>query len=703
METLKSKLITYVIVAIYIFIYLWGEGYIDLSEINPNDYARITDVEYTATLIDEPESHGKIRVKERLTFDVHAASKNNGFWELWRDLPEQVIDGVKTDYTVLSVNQILSDGTKVPYGQSDKLYWDDYDYVSSRYGPGKWYHSEGPYSEARRRYECVFFYINDVYREEMVFEIEYEMTNAALKYNDCSELYLTFYSEETIKYLETFKASILIPNNKMPRQGNYSITTFGTTKSNFPFLESTTLNPGYHTIYTSLDKSKLKFTPDNEYLELTLVSFGTDKHSFTEYASINDYTYTNVLEEIIEEQNDYKETYINANRVKAILFISSIFASYLIVESILKLDQKAKSKNAYYEPEIQMDYFREIPSNLDPSFAADLAFIKNTKKKDNEDVFAAILLSLVRKRYVELEKIDPHHEWVSNNVKIHIKYRPNAVMDTVEDFIGEYDGYESLTPTEEYYFNLLVRHAIGSEISMNSLQAKVSYDYENTNTFLSNIERSTVTIGVSQGYFQKADYDEPKRKMISTAKTYRNIGLILLILGNLISYFTCLDLAYGAYTIAGIALLFASYKISKNAHKYILLTQFGEDEYAKWYGLYKFLDSETLMNERTVIELPIWEQYLVYATAFGISEKVINALEIRCPEIKTMADSNSMLYNPYYRSRSFYVSNRSFRRSVRSTSHSVRSGSYGGYSSGFGGHGGYGGGGRGGGGGGGGH
>ena len=109
------------------------------------------------------------------------------------------------------------------------------------------------------------------------------------------------------------------------------------------------------------------------------------------------------------------------------------------------------------------------------------------------------------------------------------------------------------------------------------------------------------------------------------------------------------------------------------------------------------------MNERTVIELPIWEQYLVYATAFGISEKVINALEIRCPEIKTMADSNSMLYNPYYRSRSFYVSNRSFRRSVRSTSHSVRSGSYGGYSSGFGGHGGYGGGGRGGGGGGGGH
>ena len=100
------------------------------------------------------------------------------------------------------------------------------------------------------------------------------------------------------------------------------------------------------------------------------------------------------------------------------------------------------------------------------------------------------------------------------------------------------------------------------------------------------------------------------------------------------------------------------------------------------------------MNERTVVELPLWEQYLVYATAFGISDKVIKALKIRCPE----ASSSPVLSNSYYRSNHFYSSNRSFRRSVRRTSHIHRSGGYGG-----GGYGGYGGGGRGGGGGGGGH
>ena len=96
------------------------------------------------------------------------------------------------------------------------------------------------------------------------------------------------------------------------------------------------------------------------------------------------------------------------------------------------------------------------------------------------------------------------------------------------------------------------------------------------------------------------------------------------------------------------------------------------------------------MNERSVPDLALWEHYLVYATAFGISDKVIKALEINAPEF---AERSQILSNPYYRSRSFYVSSRSFRSSARSASSFARSGGYGGY----------GGGGRGGGGGGGGH
>jgi uncharacterized membrane protein len=128
--------------------------------------------------------------------------------------------------------------------------------------------------------------------------------------------------------------------------------------------------------------------------------------------------------------------------------------------------------------------------------------------------------------------------------------------------------------------------------------------------------------------------------------------------------------------------------INKLAAKYILLTQKGEDEYQKWRGLYNFLNSETLMNERTLIELPIWEKYLIYATAFGISEKVVKALQIRCPQLAESA----LLNNSYYRSSSFRSSSRSFRSATRSASHTARSGGYsGGYGGGRGGGGGGGG------------
>ena len=154
-----------------------------------------------------------------------------------------------------------------------------------------------------------------------------------------------------------------------------------------------------------------------------------------------------------------------------------------------------------------------------------------------------------------------------------------------------------------------------------------------------------------------------------------------------------MDLAFGAYTIFAILCYISAAILKKKSYKYVLLTQFGEDEYAKWRGLYNFLNSDTLISERTYVELPMWEKYLIYATAFGLSEKVIKAIGIRCPE----ASQSTVLNSNYCRSGRIHHHSRSVRRAVRSGSSFARSGGGGG--GGFG----YGGGGRGGGGGGGGH
>lgn len=131
---MKNKLITMIIILIYclpIIIGLATSLFESEAISNPFDYARITDVDYKAVVIDEPGSKGKVLITERLTYDIHAASKDNLFWELWRDLPESYIDGVKVSYKVNSVKQILDDGSKILYKESPKLYWFDSDYTNT--------------------------------------------------------------------------------------------------------------------------------------------------------------------------------------------------------------------------------------------------------------------------------------------------------------------------------------------------------------------------------------------------------------------------------------------------------------------------------------------------------------------------------------------------------------------------------------------
>ena len=693
-----KKYIFYIIFFIMIMIsVIYETGLTDvLAEMNwnPFDYARITDVDYKAVLVDEPESQGKVVITERLTFDIHAASKNNLFWELWRDLPENYIDGVKVDYKVNSVKQILDDGSEIIYQESPRLYWEDEDYTDTYrgYGPGKWYHSKGPYNESARRYECVFFYVDGLYRENVTFEIEYEMNNAALRYADCSELYLSLYSEDSIKYLESFKAQILISDEDMPRSGNYNAYTYGTNSNRFPFTESDILNPGYHTFAFELDKEHLKFKPYNKYIEFSLISYGKDSHTFSDYASRNIYYNDNALEELRQEQRDYDEDYKKAKENKTIVLIISIIISILVIINTIRKKRKIEKEHLFYKPTMQIDYFRDIPSNLDPVFAANLVFCKNKERKLDSDGYSSIMLSLVRKGYIEIDRINDLLDWTVNNVKIMVKYKPVPIINTLTgEYQVEQERLEPLTPTEELYFNLIIKYSHGSEISMKDFQSKVSIDYESTNTFVRNIRNSIVNIGIAQGYFQKANYKQPRSELKTSSTNYGVIGILLITLVNFISHFTRLDLAFGAFSILGITFIICSIYIRIISRKYVLLTPYGEDEYAKWRGLYNFLNSETLMKERTVVELPLWEQYLVYATAFGISEKVIVALKIRCPDINL----SPMLRNPYYTSRSFRYYGRSFRHVTRSASHTFSSGGYGGFS----GHGGYGGGGRGGGGG----
>jgi uncharacterized membrane protein len=60
---------------------------------------------------------------------------------------------------------------------------------------------------------------------------------------------------------------------------------------------------------------------------------------------------------------------------------------------------------------------------------------------------------------------------------------------------------------------------------------------------------------------------------------------------------------------------------------------------AKWQNFYKFMTDQTLMKEKAPADIILWEEYLVYATAFGISDKVTAAFKVRFPTASEMGRS----------------------------------------------------------------
>ncbi|MBR4084836.1 MAG: DUF2207 domain-containing protein [Lachnospiraceae bacterium] len=707
---MANKIISviYTVFLIFIFLSITGasDWFSDL-QLNPFDYARITELDYRAEVVDEPFDETYVHVTERITFDIHAASRANGFRELWRDLPEDETDGLRAQYQVRSVTQILPDGGRIPYPKSPQLYWEDEDYepYNSRLGPGKWFHSPGPYDESRRRYECVFFYVNDLYREKVVYELEYDLYNTVLKYNDCCDLYLYPYYGSTIKYLESFNGEVLIADKDMPSEGNYDVFTYGTKAESFPVEESDRLNPGYHTFYFNLDKDDLKFRTYNSYLEFELVAYNEDYSCFADNAPDNLYSDEDVLDEIYEEQQYYANISNKYRVYKQIVLAACVGLSVLVVLLAKKIINGITSKHIFYTQTEYPEYYRDIPSDLDPNFAAFMVFSKDKKPKDDSGVYSALLLSLARKKYITLSETHddvhikilqrPYSGNNNNSAYLDQLFNGNPSADPAAFTVnGQYimntdeaTQMEPLTPCEEFYFNLLIRQAYDNNILMSEFQNRIMSDYENSKSFVDSMKNSIVNIGISEKYFQKMAYDEPKKHINSRANLFFVIGLILAIPVNLISYQNRLDLAFGGYTILAIACILSALYMKKEARKYILFTYEGEMEYAKWRGLYNFLNSETLMNERTIIELPVWEKYLVYATAFGLSEKIIEAIKIRCPEF----DTQTTYRNSGYHSRHFYHrTGHRVRSSVRSgSSFSSASSYYGGGRDGGGGGGGH--------------
>ncbi len=123
-----------------------------------------------------------------------------------------------------------------------------------------------------------------------------------------------------------------------------------------------------------------------------------------------------------------------------------------------------------------------------------------------------------------------------------------------------------------------------------------------------------------------------------------------------------------------------------------------EDDVLQVFGLKKYLEDFTLLNEREVKEVALWKDYMIYATLFGIAEKVIKDMKAINPEYFRMDKiaaqmANDVTIHAIYST----FSSGTARAAARKAAREARASGHGGHSSWGGGGGGFSGGGGGGG------
>ena len=479
------------------------------------------------------------------------------------------------------------------------------------------------------------------------YKIEYKVNDAITKYSDYAELYWQFIGNNFEISANKVTGTIYLPatvNNKE----NIKV-----------WAHSKDLNG---TIYAT-DLNKVEFQMDNyrsgRYVELRIL-FPT-----TQIVSTDRIYNTTILEQAIAEESQWAEEAnrqreFNKKMEKAIAIVTIIAAVVLaiyFVKKIFKYKKILKELNGLNSTQ-ELEYYRDLPDEKATPGEAVFLLEKQYASFDIHfsQIFSATLLNLSLKKYIEL-KVDTNKK---DKEAIKIVNLNKEITDLKDD--------------EKEILEFVLK-AIGTkeEITMKDLEKYITKHSSSIAKLIEKTHKNVKNSMKQNNYFDEKEY-----------KKYSNYS------GIMIAYIVGAIATIILFPLAIVFIIDAVY-CNKIMKKINVLTQTGLDQKEMWKGLKKYMEDFSLLNEREVPELVIWEKYLVYATAFGISEKVLKQLKIVYPNIDELNGTNTSTYM-YFMYHSNFNTNfsKAISSSIATATYSSGSGSGGGFSGG----GGFGGGGR---------
>ncbi len=433
-------------------------------------------------------------------------------------------------------------------------------------------------------------------RATRIFEISYTIIDAIKNYNDCSEFYWKFLDESSEIPADKVTGTITLPYSNIDID-DIRVWAHGP-------LNGTIFKHSNNEIVFEVEDLE-----ENTMLETRVVT-PTDVFFSNENTSNQ-----NKLNSILEEEQNWANEANNKRIRDTILGYFLILINFAgIIFIIVKIFQYRKILKSFTTlvPTNPQKYFRDIPNkDSTPAQAAFLYYFNSSGLNNNiPKVMSATLLDLCIKKYISFD-ISPEN-----------KKDITIILNNCENV--------QLPIDEKIIYDLLIDAAKSKQASSIKLKDFKKYYQSHSSIFTDKCEKintETENIEIALGNYNK-DLADMQKKWSNKSALFVAFAIL-----GIIPLFACF--------IPLIILAIYAGKISK---KYRTLTQKGVDERELWVGLKNYMEDFSLLKEKEVPDLILWEKYLVYATTFGIAEKVLKQLKTIYPQI---TDYNYMASHGY--------------------------------------------------------
>ena len=493
------------------------------------------------------------------------------------------------------------------------------------------------------------------------YQIKYTVEDVIHEYADCAELYWQFLGDTFEVSADKITGTIKLPANV---QNLEDLKVWGHTK----YLNGEVNIVSQNTIEFNVNNYK-----SNNYVEVRL----TMPRYLFEGISSENIEDIDKLDNIIAEETKWASE-ANARRaardksmkVVIILIISGVTAICIFNTQKIFKNKKILKENFKIEPETKLDYFRELPDKTATPLEAVFILNKGYNQMSLSQVLSATILNLTLKGHIKIEQEE-------KTIKMEIKEK--STDDLKEDEKKVLDLLSSVNDEKVLTMKDLEKYIRKHPNKLTSLEKKfedISKDEASSKEKFDK-ERATkgeLYVGKLVGYIVIL--------FLLFFAVFMGIGFTAdIVESKFIDWTLLLGLFGTIVTIIDIVL------ISKLIKRFNGFTQKGINEGEQWRAFKKYMEDFSYLNEREVPELVLWEKYLVFATAFGIADKVLKQLKVKYPELNNQDTiSDMILFNAMYNSNGF---NTNFINSIStstsrmySTTYSSGSGAGGGFSGG---------------------